>query len=193
MDLLTRLSYNSTGWQKPTGDASKLEVKNSFNSLHRFGFEDWFFRNDWQIAGWHYSFLQGANIKSRKYIGRPWDVTLYTIQPNKQRRWVANVHGLQCLDQQQSIAAEAAYRDRGWLRQMEGEVEAAHGDPDTILQTDYAGHFLNVRYRVDNLQMMPADTFWPREFWSGRADYYKFYQLDENTKERLAALNPAGQ
>lgn len=191
MSLLTRLSFNSTGWQRPTGDASKLEEKETFNALHRFGFEDWFFRGEWQIDGWRYAFLQGANIKGRQYIGRPWNVTLYTIQPDKKRRWVANVRELECLDEQQSLDAEAFYRNQGWLRQMEEDVRVVGGDPATIQHTSYSGHFLNVRYRVENLQMMPEDTFWPHHFWTNLAAYYKFYALDAGTEAKLATLLPA--
>ena len=190
MSLLTRISYNSSGWQRPTGDASKLEVEESFNAQFKFGFEDWFFRGEWQVDGWRYAFLQGANIKDRKYIGRPWNVSLYTIQPDKRRRWVADVHELECLDPTQSEEAEAFFREQGWLQQMEDEVRAVGGDPEQIRNTEYAGHFLNVRYRVDNLQMMPAETFWPQPFWKKLAAYYKFYPLTEAAEAELAALQP---
>lgn len=190
MNLITRISYNSSGWQRPTGEASKLEGETSFNAQFKFGFEDWFFRGEWQVDGWRYAFLQGANIKDRKYIGRPWNVSLYTIQPDKERRWVADVHELECLDTTQCEEAEAFFRAQGWLQQMENEVRAVGGDPAQILNTEYSGHFLNIRYRVDHLQMMPAGTFWLSGFWKSLAAYYKFYPLTEAANRYLAAIRP---
>lgn len=32
--FITRLSYNSQGWQHPTGESGKLESKESFNAKH---------------------------------------------------------------------------------------------------------------------------------------------------------------
>jgi hypothetical protein len=189
MNLLTRLAYNSSGWQRPTGEASELEG-GTFNSHFKFGFEDWFFRGEWQVDGWRYAFLQGANIKDRKYIGRPWNVTLYTIQPDKQRRWVAEVHDLECLDTEQCKDAEAFFREQGWLEQMENEVRAVGGDPSQILNTKYSGHFLNVRYRVDSLEMMPANTSWIPSFWKTLASYYKFYPLSAPARRYLDAVRP---
>ncbi len=188
MHLVTRISYNSNGWQRPTGEASKQEIKTSFNSLHRFGFEDWFFRGEWQIDGWQYAFLQGANIKCRKYIGTPLDISLYTIQPDKRRRWVADIEGLECLDTVQSEEAQEFFQRHGWLNQMQQEVREVGGNPDTILATEYAGHFLNVRYRVANLRSLPPDTLWEQEHWAPPAAYYKFYALDERAKAYLAAI-----
>lgn len=185
MHRITRISYNSTGWQRPRGEASKLEVKDSFNSLHRFGFEDWFLRSEWEIDGWRYTFLQGANLKSRKYIGTPMKVSLYCIQPDKRRRWVAEADHLERLDVAQSEAAQDVFRQRGWLGQMEEEVRAVGGDPRIILQTPYAGHFLNVRYQLRHLHVLPADTFLPEEVWPA-ANYYKMYEPTDGQRRWLA-------
>lgn len=69
MHFISRISYNTSGWQHPTGEAGTLEGKKSFHALHGFGFEDWLFRGDWLLDGWRYAFIQGANKQGRKYEG----------------------------------------------------------------------------------------------------------------------------
>jgi hypothetical protein len=60
MQKLARISYNSSNWQNPTGEAKKYE-SNSHNRQNGFGHEDWLFRSAWQIDGWRYGFIQGVN------------------------------------------------------------------------------------------------------------------------------------
>lgn len=190
MSYLARLSYNSSGWRQPTAEAGKLEATDTFNNLNSFGFEDWFFRGEWQIDGWRYAFLQQANLKGNKYLSRPINVSLYTIQPDKQRRWVADVHDLERLSTTQSEEAQAFFQRQGWLAQMQHEVGAVGGDPKTILNTTYAGYFLNVRYRVENLQLLPPDTRCPAFFWKGTAAYYNFYEITEDLDNDAVAGVP---
>ncbi len=59
MSKITRIAYNSSGWQHPTGDARREEASGTYNSDNGFGHEDWLFRSEWQIEGWRYAFLQG--------------------------------------------------------------------------------------------------------------------------------------
>lgn len=188
MHLITRISYNTTGWQRPNDDAGDLEVARTFNNLHRFGFEDWLFRG-WELDGWRYSFLQGANIKGRKYLNRRLQVSLYTILPDKSRRWVAHIRDVECLDIPARVAAQQQFQQRGWLAQMQAEVEAVGGDSATILNTPYAGHYLNLRYRPEHLNLLPPDTYLPKDLWPS-ASYYKFYEMPAGQREGLRRLCP---
>lgn len=190
MHRIHRISYNSTGWQRPTGDASTLEEKDTFNSLNGFGFEDWLFRGDWQIDGWRYTFLQGANVKKPPYTRTPLNVTLYTIPAENKRKWVADIQGLECLSAAESIAAQDIFRQQGWLRQMQDDVQKIGGDPATILNTQFSGYFLNVRYRLENLQMMPPDTFWPREAWPTATYLNRFLSVSEKQEDVFEKIFP---
>lgn len=67
MSKITRIAYNSSGWQHPTGDALREEASGTYNSDNGFGHEDWLFRSEWQIEGWCYAFLQGFNKSHAKW------------------------------------------------------------------------------------------------------------------------------
>jgi len=65
MSKITRIAYNSAGWRKPTGEASKHESAGSYNQQFGFGHEDWLFRHEWLIDGWRYAFIQGIKLDAR--------------------------------------------------------------------------------------------------------------------------------
>lgn len=97
------------------------------------------------------------------------EVNLYAKLPDKQRCWVAQIHDLRCLDEEERAAAQAAFEERGWLAAMQAHVAAVGGDPAVILNTPYAGHYLNVRYRPENVQRMPPHTLLPEGFLAGHS------------------------
>lgn len=161
MERLTRISYNSAGWLRPTGEAANQEQSNTYNSIHGFGHEDWLFRNEWTIDGWRYAFIQGVG-KSRKALVKlqqPFDLTLFSVEPDKRRRYVAHIREAEALDDQQADAAVQAFRDTGWLTLMEKEIDAVGGDSSALAGALLASDILNVRFRVENVALLPPNVY----------------------------------
>jgi hypothetical protein len=161
MYKFTRISYNSAEWQRPTGDARKYEVAGTYNQKHGFGHEDWLFRSEWLIDGWRYTFLQGVNKSHAKLAkeGQPVDITLFTIQPDKQRRYVATIYAVECLDDQQAKDALDAFKQRGWHDTMRKEIQAVSGDESAFGAAKWAKHLLNVRFRQENVRCFAPGTY----------------------------------
>jgi hypothetical protein len=164
MEKLTRISYNSAGWRKPTGDAQKSEKAGkdpTYNRQHGFGHEDWLFRSEWLIDGWRYAFIQGVNKSHAKLVkaGQPFDLTLFTIQPDKKRRYVATIRAVECLDDQQAEDALKEFKQRGWHDTMQEEIRAVGGNSTALGAAKWAKHVLNVRFRLENVTPYPANTF----------------------------------
>jgi hypothetical protein len=161
MQKLTRIGTNSSGWQRPTGDAAKSESSNSYNQKFGFGHEDWLFRNEWLIDGWRYAFIQGVGKSHAKLVksGRPFDLTLFEIDAEKRRRYVAAIADVECLDEQQAEDAVREFKRRGWYKTMQAEIKGANGQPKALEQTDFAPHILNVRFRLQNVSEFPAATY----------------------------------
>jgi hypothetical protein len=161
MHKLARISYNSKGWRWPIGDARKSEMSDTYNRKHGFGHEDWLFRDEWQIDGWRYAFIEGVNKIHRRRVeaGEPIDLTLFTIQPDKRRRYVATIRAVECLNDQQAEDALHAFQDRGWYRAMLDELETAGGNAAAFGDAQWAKHILNVRFRLENMTL-----FGPNEF-----------------------------
>lgn len=158
---ITRISYNSNNWQKPTGEARDLEIGGTYNQDHGFGHEDWLFRNEWTIAGWRYAFLQGVNKSTKKLVqdGKPVDITLFTIQPDKRRRYVARIREMECLSDEQAEAALVEFRKKGWLDAMRKEIKDVGGNPEALGNDQRAQHILNVRFRLENIYNFPTEAF----------------------------------
>ncbi len=161
MSKITRIAYNSSGWQHPTGDARREEAAGTYNSDNGFGHEDWLFRSEWQIEGWRYAFLQGVNKSHANLVKQAtaFDVTLFTIEPDKRRRYVADILGVECLDRRQAKDAVQAFMDLGWFSTMLEEIKAVGGKEAMLGNSPQAKEILNVRFRADQVLPFPPGTY----------------------------------
>lgn len=155
MDYLSRICFNQSGWTRPDGSATGLEG-DTFYDQYGHGHEEWLFRSEWQIDGWQYGFLQGVNNSRARFQGRNElnDVTLFTLTPEG-RRYVAVIRDLECLSFEQSDAVFAEFEQRGWIAQMQQEVEDAGGENAGIASYEW----LNVRFRLAQVEWFPPQTF----------------------------------
>ena len=154
---VTRISFNSEGWTRPTGEAAEQESNGTYNADNRFGHEDWLFRNEWLLDGWRYAFLQGVNKSHAKLVrdSTPFDVTLFTVHPDKTRSYVAHISEMECLSDEQANDALAAFKAQGWVDDtMIGDVGAVGGNKNALGNPEWARHLLNVRFRLDRVQRL---------------------------------------
>lgn len=161
MDYITRISYNRELWRKPTGDASRYEQKGSYNGQFGFGHEDWLFRDEWQIDGWRYAFLQGVgkSLTRLRKSDKPFSVRLFCIEPDRRRRYVADIESIECLSEEHAVEALSLFRRQGWLTAMKAEVAAVGGQVSALGNPDYAAHILNVRFRPENVRLYQAGHY----------------------------------
>jgi hypothetical protein len=61
-------------------------------------------------------------------IRQPVDITIFAIQPNKRRRYVATIRAVECLDDQQAEDTLNAFKTRHWLGTMLDEIALAGGN-----------------------------------------------------------------
>jgi hypothetical protein len=183
---ITRISFNSTGWQRPTGEAAQHESPGTYNHKYGFGHEDWLFRSEWQIDGWRYAFIQGINKSHARLVGsdRPFDLTLFTIQPDGRRRYVATILDIECLDATQATNALDAFKKRGWYDIMVREIKAVNGDAIALGSTKYATWILNVRFRQEHLQLFPSDAFAISTDSIRHLNRYQLYDAEQRVSGR---------
>jgi len=141
-----RICWNTQGWKYPTGEAALLE-KGSYVSKHGFGHEEWLFNFAWLIDDYHCAFLQPVSDSKRKVTGQTIDVFLYTVNPNREKVYVAEIKNCQVLTQAQSRLAAERYTKAGWLNTMRKQVADILGTtPRSRLNTDKL-FAANVRFR----------------------------------------------
>lgn len=158
--FITRICDNSSDWQRPTGPKTKNETSNTYAQKNGFGHEEWLFRSEWLIDGWRYAFLQGVNKSHDKLLkmDAPFDVKLFTIEHRIGRRYVATIHDVECLDEQQANEALKAFKKQGWYKKMLAEIRDAEGIVSALGNTQWAKHILNVRFRLENVTRFPPNT-----------------------------------
>jgi hypothetical protein len=162
MFFITRICHNTANWQHPT--ASAEAETNSFYSRYGYGHEEWLFRTEWNLGGWQYGFLQGVNDEGRRATLlsdgiKVADVTLFDIPARGKRRYVARIRQLELLDDAQSEAALLEYKNRGWYDTMLKEIESVDGNTSVFGAHIWAPLVLNVRFRTEDIEWYPPDTF----------------------------------
>ena len=174
---VTRLAYNSQSWKRPATAAEVQEAGDTYRNENGFGHEDWLFRREWQIGGWRHGFVQGVNASRARLLreGVPFTLRLFTMPAPGDRRAVAEIRGVECLDDAAAREAVAFYETQGWLDTMRVEVTAAGGRPEALDETGYAPHILNLRYRIENLRMLDADAPMPADDTVNRLKRYGLY------------------
>lgn len=174
---VARLAYNSHHWRRPATAAEVQEAGDTYRSENGFGHEDWLFRDEWQLDGWRYAFVQGVNSSRAKLLreSTPFNLRLFTMRASGDRRAVAEIRGVECLDDEAAETAVAAYKRLGWLNTMRAEIAAAGGRPAALEETGYAPHMLNLRYRIKNLKMLDSEIPLPPDDPVHRLTRYGLY------------------
>ena len=186
---VSRVAYNSSGWQHPTGEARALET-NTYAALNGFAHEEWLFRSEWLIDGWRYTFIQGVNQSREKLLreGQPIDICLFTKEPDKRRRFVAVIRNIECLDNRQAEQAVAELKRRGWFETMRNEIKAIGGNLDAFGSGHYAPHIVNVRFRQADVTFFSRDSYVPDDHPIQELDRY---QLNTIGEEHFAEVSNA--
>jgi hypothetical protein len=201
---VTRVCFNSADWRRPTGEAKKLEGPGTFCHDHGFGHEEWLFRSEWQIDGWRYGFLQGVNDSYYKLVAarEPMDITLFTIQRDKRRRYVATIRNAECMDEQQAKAAVKAFMVQGWRDTMASEIKAVGGKVEALGNSIQAKDILNIRFRLTDVYFNKPDDFIEADDPAIHLHRYTFCDLANlgkesgsktNRKRRAADLAPVAK
>ena len=182
---LARIAFNSSGWKRPTGEAGEHESGETYNAQNKFGHEDWLFRSEWVLDGWRYAFIQGLNKGRETYLGQSLNVTLYTIQPDKRRRLVSTIYGLESLSVVQAQDALNAFRAKGWLKIMQDEVKTIGGNAEALGAPEWAPNVLNVRFRLTNTELHLPDTFLTESEWIQNRHRYILYKFEEADRQQI--------
>ena len=99
---------------------------------------------------------------------------------------MANIYSLECLSSQQSGDALETYRENGWHETMKAEVEIAGGNPTALGDATWVEEILNVRFRVEDVDFFPANTFADAGVqWLKNRHRYQLYEFTAEDSSRL--------
>ena len=183
-DKICRVCWNTSGWQRPTGDA--VETGRAHVAQYRFGLEEWLFNYEWMIRGYRYGFLQPINKFYGAYSGKSCSVLLYTFTPEAACLLVGKINELYVPELDEIQETYNAFEANGWLDEMRDMVDSIDGNAnilDTILPTGV----LNVRFRPEDVEI-----FDPRPQVTGKhkiidpPKFYHPYNWDKNDEPNVA-------
>ena len=105
-------------------------------------------QTDWQLDGWRYAWIRSVEKSRRRLLAaaRAFDATLFAVESDRQRRYVARIDGVECISAAHAEAVRSIATEHGWLARP-----AAGGEPE--------GSFFNVRFRPGRLHRYPAGTY----------------------------------
>jgi hypothetical protein len=120
--IITRLSFNTKGWQEPSGPLGK-----SKNQIHEhvygFGFEEWLFNKEFvDKDGYHFGYIEGIH-RNYKQGDSNYPLELFTIDKRTRRRTlVAILKKWNILSPTESSNLIANNID--WIDKMKGDLRA---------------------------------------------------------------------
>jgi hypothetical protein len=142
---ITRLCWSENHWTKPSGSAAKLET-DTFNTRYGFGFE-----------GWRYGFVQGVNKSIRKLSGEVINLYLFTIDAERQRKYVAELAKCHVLTANEAETTYRSMKRSGLIDQMVSDIRAVSGNPIYILDESVRKkgtlEIINLRFRAEGLSV----------------------------------------
>jgi hypothetical protein len=122
---------------------------------------------------------------------RPFDVTLFTIDDQQRRRFVATIRSAECLNDSQADIIEKHFKEQGWFEMMRAEIGVAKGIAAALGTDPRAKHFVNVRFRAENVAQFPPDTFAAKDepvFALNRYTLASLLSVDRKHREKAGQM-----
>lgn len=160
-----------------------------------FHFDEWLFRTNWTIDGWHYAFLQGVHrLKATAYTRtRKLDTILYTMEPmfgSKEscHRYVGQIRNVECLSKDQMLNAKEEAKSKGWLMEMKGDIKEIGGKIKNLTKPSYRDAPFNIRFKPEDLKIFQRPIFAKENNPLYQLKNFDLYELSNN--QRLKILHP---
>jgi hypothetical protein len=152
-ERLARICWNRHGWVTPSGPVNKSKSGKSYEAKYGFGHEEWLFGTNNAEDGFHYGFLEPIRKYYDKYIGRKFNLTLYTYdRANGQYNWVGKLNNVEVITPEMAENVLKEYKARGWVDKMILDLNE-YGINRKIFNTyKHASDILNIRFKPSELE-----------------------------------------
>ncbi len=145
---IARICWNYYNWAKPSGKEGKSSNKKSYEFETKFGDEEWLFDFSKQINGYHYAFLQPINANRDKYIGKTFDIHLYSINDDtKERWWLGKIKNVQIISHEEANEIYDLYKRKGWLKEMSNQLKIVGADYKTF---ENEKNIFNIKFKISD-------------------------------------------
>lgn len=199
-EKISRLTYNTNGWIYPSGREGKSKT-NNYESDNGYGHEEWLLDFTKIIEDFKYGYLEPINKNFKKYLGKTFNIFLYTIDSNtKEKFWIGKLNNVEVIDEKMAEEIKTIYKDKGWYQEMKQDLEKLKLINDHLDKWKGASLF-NVRFKKRDYEKFPERTLISSEDNSVSAYYYVLLNIsnepkiitDADGKFILGRCNPNGR
>ena len=146
---MARLVWNTNGWKFPSGYEGKSTSDGNFEAGSGYGHEEWLFDRTKPLNGYHYAFIQALNLETDIHVGKHLNISLYTTTKSD-KFYVGTINNAEPISVDEGVWAYEEYQKRGWLKQMQDDLEFVGADADQFKQTS-PEIFFNLKFRFSDI------------------------------------------
>lgn len=168
---IARICWNYNNWTKPSGKEGKSSNKKSYEFATKFGIEEWLFDFSKQIEGYHYTFLQPIDANWSKYIGKTFEIHLYSINNDtKERWWLGKIKNVEIISHKEAREIYGLYKRKGWLKEMSNQLKIVDADNKTF---ENEKNIFNIKFKIsDTTELLDMPLQITKDDKSITATYY---------------------
>lgn len=176
---IARLTWNDNGWVKPSGLEGKSNDKETHEGKYGYGHEEWLFDTSKLISGYHYGFLEPIRKEQQAYIGKKFNVWVYTIdKETKKRYWIGEIKEIEVIDNNEAERIKEIYIENGWHQEMQNQIIESGANANGF--SDWNGvDLFNIKYNPSNLKLNDSYFELPKEHKVYKQHRYSFEKFSE--------------
>lgn len=179
-DKIARICWNTNYWQRPSGREGKSKNKKAYEKLTGYGHEEWLLDTEKTVDGYHYAYLQAIGAHRDKYIGKKFNISLYSINDaSKERWWIGEIKNVIVTTPDESKSIYKIYKQNKWLIEMESQLQEVGADVDDFreIQKDY---FATIKFKPSDLYLLDEPKRFLRNDPAVTSDYYNLKNKNLN-------------
>lgn len=184
-EKVARICWNANNWQYPSGKAGKVANGSSgaYETKTGYGHEEWLFDVSKLVNGFHYAYIQAIGQHRKKYEGKRFNISFYTINSAKKERWwLGEIHNVHVVSSDESKTVYLAYKKNGWLKEMYAQLEFVSADVGEFKGIE-PEDFCCIKFRPRDMHLLEEPRLFTSNDPSVKSDYY-------NLKNKV--INPRG-
>jgi hypothetical protein len=169
---ISRLTFNTNGWEYPSGWEGKSKSRASYEADKGFGHEEWLLDFSKIIDGYHYAYLEPINKFLSKYIGEVFDIYLYSVDGRINKNvWIGKLKNCEIINIQEAERIKGVYIQKGWLAEMKQDISNIGADRNVLSRGN--GHSLfNIRFKPEDFERYLPDAYVAEDDYSISSYYY---------------------
>lgn len=148
---VSRITWNTNGWIKPSGNKGKSKDVDSFENANGFGHEEWLFDTSREIEGYLYGFIETIRKPYKQFIGKSIDLQLYTIDGvSKDRFHIADIKNCIIISEAEAVKIKTIFKKKGWLKEMNIDLENINAKEKRKFETQ-TDLLFNVKFKKEDI------------------------------------------